>query len=117
LNYSNAPLQLWSEHLPDAESNSKQTSEDETAQAHITRVADEQISSLTLEIMSPNLANTFIACPPRPDRTLGIKLPYLVLLLKNMNRYFSFEVEIMDDKSMKRRFRASNFQVCSPLAL
>ncbi|KAG2176991.1 hypothetical protein INT43_007645 [Umbelopsis isabellina] len=101
----NAPLQLWSEHLP-----AQQDSEDETTQAHITRVADEQISSTTLEIMSPNLANTYISCPHRLDRTLGIKLPYLVLLLKNMNRYFSFEVEIMDDKSEKRRFRASNFQ-------
>ncbi|KAJ2957660.1 hypothetical protein NQZ79_g6666 [Umbelopsis isabellina] len=106
----NAPLQLWSEHLPDTVSTSKQASEDESAQAHITRVADEQISSTTLEIMSPNLANTYISCPHRPDRTLGIKLPYLVLLLKNMNRYFSFEVEIMDDKAVKRRFRASNFQ-------
>lgn len=89
---------------------SQQASEDEATQAHISRVADEQISSTTLEIMSPNLANTYISCPHRPDRTLGIKLPYLVLLLKNMNRYFSFEVEIMDDKSVKRRFRASNFQ-------
>jgi hypothetical protein len=83
----------------------------ESNKAHITRVADEHISSLTLEIVSPNLSDTYISCPPRPDRTLGIKLPYLVLLVKNLNRYFSFEVEVLDDKGTKRRFRASNFQV------
>ncbi|KAI8579762.1 hypothetical protein K450DRAFT_240220 [Umbelopsis ramanniana AG] len=109
----NEPLQLWSEHITQADSK-ETTSAEETSQviskAHISRVADEHISSLTLEILSSNLADTYISCPPRPDRTLGIKLPYLVLLLKNLNRYFSFEVEIMDDMGIKRRFRASNFQ-------
>jgi hypothetical protein len=107
-------LQLWSEHIDQADSKETTSAEEksqEISKAHISRVADEHISSLTLEILSSNLADTYISCPPRPDRTLGIKLPYLVLLLKNLNRYFSFEVEIMDDMGIKRRFRASNFQV------
>lgn len=30
--------------------------------------------------------------------------------MKNLKRYFSFEVTIMDDKGQRRRFRASNYQ-------
>lgn len=43
-------------------------------------------------------------------KNLGIKLPVLVLIVKNMERYFTFEVQVLDDKGIKRRFRASNFQ-------
>lgn len=32
--------------------------------------------------------------------------------LLQMNKLFSFEVQILDSKGIKRRFRASNFQVC-----
>ena len=34
----------------------------------------------------------------------------VVLVVKNIDRYFSFEVEVMDDKRVKRRFRVSNYQ-------
>jgi Protein of unknown function (DUF667) len=30
--------------------------------------------------------------------------------VKNLKRYFSFEVTILDDKNVRRRFRASNYQ-------
>ncbi|KAI8078290.1 DUF667-domain-containing protein [Gilbertella persicaria] len=93
------PLQLWSCHVPENEN-----------ECHIKRVADELISSTVLELASPNLSNTYITCPPL-SRNLGIKLPYLVLIVKNLNRYFSFEVEVMDDKNEKRRLRASNYQI------
>lgn len=36
----------------------------------------------------------------------------LLLLLQNMKKYFSFEVQVLDDKNVRRRFRASNYQVC-----
>jgi hypothetical protein len=42
---------------------------------------------------------------------LGIKLPYLVLIIKNLDQYFSFEVQVLDDKEETRRFRASNYQI------
>jgi hypothetical protein len=28
-----------------------------------------------------------------------------------LKKYFTFEIQVMDDKNVKRRFRASNFQV------
>jgi hypothetical protein len=45
------------------------------------------------------------------NKTLGIKLPFIVLVVKSLNKYFSFEVELLDDTDEKRRIRASNFQV------
>jgi hypothetical protein len=99
-------LQLWSCQLP-----SDQEQAQEQQKAHIERVADELISSSVIELVSPNLSNTYITCPPSNDRTLGIKLPYLVLIIKNLNKFFSLEIEVLDDKNEKRRFRASNYQI------
>lgn len=63
--------------------------------------------------MSTNVSTTYISCPGDPTKTLGIKLPFLVMLIKNLKKYFSFEVQVLDDKNVRRRFRASNYQVSS----
>ena len=52
-----------------------------------------------------------MTCPADPSQTLGIKLPFLVMIIKNLKKYFSFEVQVLDDKNVRRRFRASNYQV------
>jgi hypothetical protein len=80
---------------------------------HIKRVTDEDIQSSVLEIISTNVSTTYITCPADPAKTLGIKLPFLVMIVKNLNKYFTFEVQVLDDKNVRRRFRASNYQVCS----
>lgn len=72
---------------------------------------DDHISSAVIELCSPNLSNTYITCPAQANKTLGIKLPFVVLIVKNLNKYFSFELELLDDKDEKRRIRASNYQV------
>jgi hypothetical protein len=105
--HRNEPLQLWASHVPETSTDQ----EDESSLARIERVADDLISSTVIELVSPNLSNTYITCPAQANRTLGIKLPFLVLIVKNLNKYFSFEVEVLDDKEEKRRFRASNYQV------
>ncbi|CEP08300.1 hypothetical protein [Parasitella parasitica] len=102
----NEPLQLWSCHTPKEGQEGHNSNE-----AHIERVADDLISSTVIELVSPNLSNTYITCPPHPQRTLGIKLPYLVLIVKNLDQYFSFEIQVLDDKDETRRFRASNYQM------
>ncbi|WIA16246.1 hypothetical protein OEZ86_007751 [Tetradesmus obliquus] len=89
------PLQIWDK---------------EVRQGHIKRVTDEDIQSSVLEISSSNISNTFITCPADPSKTLGIKLPFLVMIVKNQKKYFSFEVQVLDDKNVRRRFRASNYQ-------
>lgn len=58
------------------------------------------------------MQSTYITCPADPAATLGIKLPFLVMIVKNLKKYFTFEIHILDDKNVRRRFRASNFQVC-----
>ena len=72
---------------------------------------DEEIQSSVLDLTGPNVSTSFISCPPGPTKSLGIKLPVLVLVLKNLHQYFTFEVQVLDDTGIKRRFRASNYQV------
>merc|ERR1719379_619716 len=60
--------------------------------------------------MGANVSTTYISCPVSPQKTLGIKLPFLVMIIKNVKKYFTFEVQVKDDKGVRRRFRASNYQ-------
>eukprot|EP00291_Cryptomonas_curvata_P004296 CAMPEP_0172180580 /NCGR_PEP_ID=MMETSP1050-20130122/17319_1 /TAXON_ID=233186 /ORGANISM="Cryptomonas curvata, Strain CCAP979/52" /LENGTH=280 /DNA_ID=CAMNT_0012853723 /DNA_START=308 /DNA_END=1147 /DNA_ORIENTATION=- len=60
--------------------------------------------------MGTNVSTNFITCPADPQKTLGIKLPFLVMIIKNLKKYFTFEVQVLDDKNVRRRFRASNYQ-------
>ena len=65
--------------------------------------------------MGTNVSTVYITCPAdvksgKATATLGIKLPFLVMIIKNLKKYFTFEVQVLDDKSVRRRFRASNYQ-------
>lgn len=37
---------------------------------------------------------TYINCPADPKKSLGIKLPFLIMVIKNMKKYFTFEVQV-----------------------
>lgn len=76
---------------------------------HIKRITDEQIGSLVLEVCGTNVSTTSITCPEDPQRALGIKLPFLGMLIKNMKKYLTFEVQVLDDNNIRRRFQASNY--------
>lgn len=89
------PLEQWATHVESG---------------FIKRITDPDIQSCVIEIMGTNIATCYITCPADPQQTLAIKLPYLVMLIKNMKKYFSFEIQIIDDKNIARRFRASNYQ-------
>ncbi|KAA3456917.1 cilia and flagella-associated protein 20 [Gossypium australe] len=91
------PLQIWDK---------------EVENGHVKRPHDDDIQSNVLEIIGSNIQSNFITCPADPAATLGIKLPFLVMIVKNLKKYFSFEIQVLDDKNVRRRFRASNFQVC-----
>ncbi|KAL7738942.1 hypothetical protein ACLKA6_016940 [Drosophila palustris] len=95
INIGSKPLQLWDKKVRNG---------------HIKRITDNDIQSLVLEIVGTNVSTTFITCPADPKKTLGIKLPFLVMIIKNMKKYFTFEVQVLDDKNVRRRFRASNYQ-------
>ncbi|CAL5063463.1 unnamed protein product [Urochloa decumbens] len=89
------PLQIWDKEVVDG---------------HIKRPQDEDIQSNVLEIIGTNVQSTYITCPADPSATLGIKLPFLAIIVKNLKKYFTFEIQVLDDKNVRRRFRASNFQ-------
>jgi hypothetical protein len=72
---------------------------------------DVDMQSSVIEIVGANVSTNFITCPSDPNQTLGIKMPFLVLLIKYLKKYFTFEVQVIDDKNVRRRFRASNYQV------
>jgi len=89
------PLQIWDKKVRNG---------------HIKRITDNDIQSLVLEIVGTNVSTCFISCPADSKKTLGIKLPFLVMIIKNLKKYFTFEVQVLDDKNVRRRFRASNYQ-------
>eukprot|EP00940_MAST-03C_sp_MAST-3C-sp2_P002504 g2504.t1 len=89
------PLQIWDKKVQ---------------HGHIKRLTDPDIQSSVLEVEGSNVSTTYITCPPKRGQTLGIKLPFLVMIIKNMRKYFTFEVTVLDDKNVRRRFRASNYQ-------
>jgi len=89
------PLQIWDKKVRNG---------------HIKRITDQDIQSSVLEIMGTNVSTNYVTCPADPHKTLGIKLPFLVMIIKNLKKYFTFEVQVLDDKNVRRRFRASNYQ-------
>ena len=40
------------------------------------------------------MSTIYISCPAEANATLGIKLPFLVMIIKNLKKYFSFEVQV-----------------------
>jgi len=77
------PLQIWDSKVQNG---------------HIKRITDQDIQSSVLEIMGTNVSTSYIVAPNNPKQTLGIKLPFLVMIIKNLNKYFTFEVQVLDDK-------------------
>ena len=68
--YSSKPLQIWDKNVRNG---------------HIKRITDPDIQSSVLEIMGTNVSTNYITCPVDPKKTLAIKLPFLVMIIKNVN--------------------------------
>ena len=52
---------------------------------HIKRITDPDIQSSVLEIMGTNVSTNYITCPVDAQKTLAIKLPFLVMIIKNVS--------------------------------
>ncbi|XP_046433319.1 uncharacterized protein LOC124186028 [Neodiprion fabricii] len=52
--------------------------------------------------------NTFIGCPASPQQLLDIRLPFLVIVMKNMNVECRFQVQIIDTNEIRHHFHFSN---------
>ncbi len=77
---------------------------------HIKRLLDPDIQSPSIEIIGANVDANFIYTPTSKNKSLEIKMPTIVLLIKNLLKYFKFEVTVIDDKHNERVFISSNFQ-------
>lgn len=82
----------------------------EVKNGHIKRLVDNDMQSSVIEIAGANVSSNFIKIPNDDKKTLGIRMPNLVFQIKNLKKYFMFEVLILDDKGVKRLFKSSNFQ-------
>lgn len=61
---------------------------------HVKRVTDEDVRTLVLEMRGTNVATCYIFTPINPKEVLGITLPFLVMIIKNLKKYFSFEIQV-----------------------
>ena len=89
------PLQIWRKNINNG---------------YVKRITDFEMQSSVIEICGANVSTCFLSCPSNPKQTLGVKMPFLVLLIKYLKKYFTFEVQVIDDKNVKIRFRASDYQ-------
>lgn len=75
-----------------------------------------KVGGPSIELSGTRLPQNYIICPPLTNSSttrpsLGITLPYLYLTVHVPQQLdFSFEVTILDDKRIVRRFRASTYQ-------
>lgn len=90
------PLQLWREDVKDGV---------------VKRVHDPHIQCTVTEITGTGVSTNFLACPAstNPKHTLGIRLPIFVMLVKGLGKVFACELQVLDDRGMRRRIRVSNF--------
>ncbi|SCM23387.1 transcription factor IIb, putative [Plasmodium chabaudi chabaudi] len=87
-----------------------------TKKGCVRKVLDDAIKLSSIEILSENTSDSYIYTAPGKYNSLAISLPILVLIVKNMNKYFSFRISIMDNKRCRRTFRISNFQTVTRLS-
>ncbi|KAJ8686277.1 hypothetical protein QAD02_022071 [Eretmocerus hayati] len=76
----------------------------------VRRVTDEQVRALALELSGTNVSTCYVCCPKESRASLGIHMPFLVMIIKSLKRYFTFEITVRDDRNQNRRFRMSNFE-------
>ncbi|XP_041868565.1 cilia- and flagella-associated protein 20-like [Melanotaenia boesemani] len=76
----------------------------------IRKVLDNDIRSSAYQITGLNVSTTYITSPADHKETLGITLPFLVIIIKNLKMFFTFEIQVLDDNNVTRRFRASSYR-------
>ncbi|XP_011685629.1 PREDICTED: uncharacterized protein LOC105448641 isoform X2 [Wasmannia auropunctata] len=97
------PLDLWSKHV--------------SYGGKIRRVRDDLLhGDRVIEITGPNNSTipTSVTIPAKAQDVLNVKLPILVLIVKNLNLRFKLDVQIMDEERYRRRFSFMTHSVERP---
>jgi hypothetical protein len=55
------------------------------------------------------VSTTFVSCPADAKETLGIKMPFLVMIVKNLRKYFSFEVTARRGEGLRAPARSQRW--------
>ncbi|XP_015587159.1 uncharacterized protein LOC107263952 isoform X2 [Cephus cinctus] len=95
---SEKPLNLWSKHI--------------SQDGKIRRLNDDALNGdKVVEIMGPHETPvpTNISCPSNPTEVLHIKLPVLVLVVKNLELKFKLEFQLVDKKGYRRKFTLTTY--------
>ena len=117
--YGSNPLQLWDITLDQSTEGSTVSTGRVCRITNISSSEVKEVSGPAIEISGDQLPKNYLTCPPIQSTTsssshrpsLGIKLPYLNLTIHVPSQSdFSLEINILDDKQMIRRFRASTYQ-------
>ncbi|EEB11004.1 orf protein, putative [Pediculus humanus corporis] len=74
---------------------------------HIRRIMDNELQCLVLELKGKKLNNTYLTCPGNYKKTLGVKFPVIILTIKYLYKYFAFDIQILDDNNVRRKFKIS----------
>ncbi|XP_059620329.1 cilia- and flagella-associated protein 20-like [Phlebotomus argentipes] len=80
-------------------------------------ITDQQIRGFVLELISTNVSTAFIETPKHPEESLNIDWPFVTLQLKNLKRFFAFEIQILDDQGIRRRLNFANYQSRSKVSM
>ena len=80
-------------------------------------MTDQDLELPVFEVSGNNIASNYVAYPHGKNESMRMKMPILVILVKNvqeismqLDKYFRFEVTLLDDKNVKRTFICSNNQ-------
>jgi len=84
--------------------------EKQVRRGYVKKVQDVQLSATVIEIIGQNPHTVFITTPIGLYQTLGIRLPVMVLVVKNLRKQFTFDILVLDDRSVRRRYKFSNRQ-------
>ena len=68
------PLQIWRKNINNG---------------YVKRITDFEMQSSVIEICGANVSTCFLSCPSNQKQTLGVKMPFLVLLIKYLKKYFT----------------------------
>ena len=71
------PLQIWRKNINNG---------------YVKRITDFEMQSSVIEICGANVSTCFLSCPSNPKQTLGVKMPFLVLLIKYLKKYFTKKI-------------------------
>ncbi|XP_022163412.1 cilia- and flagella-associated protein 20-like [Myzus persicae] len=82
----------------------------------VKQVQDDEIKSSVLQIQSKNVNACFITSPVDPKDSMGVQLPFLTLIVKNLGQLFTFEITILDSENIRRRLRMSSYHKTKKLS-